>query len=33
MRNVLSLVINEGEEVSSQILEVILNNLLRQKEV
>ncbi|CAK9268996.1 unnamed protein product [Sphagnum jensenii] len=32
MRNVLSLVINEGEEVSSQILEVILNNLLRQKE-
>jgi sister-chromatid-cohesion protein PDS5 len=33
MRNVLSLVINEGEEVSSQILEVILNNLLSQKEV
>jgi hypothetical protein len=33
MRNVLSLVINEGEEVSSQIFEVILNNLLRQKEV
>jgi sister-chromatid-cohesion protein PDS5 len=32
MRNVLSLVINEGEEVSSQILEVMLNNLLRQKE-
>jgi Na+-transporting methylmalonyl-CoA/oxaloacetate decarboxylase gamma subunit len=33
MRNVLSLVIEEGEEVSSQILEIILNNLLRQKEV
>ncbi|CAM6021145.1 unnamed protein product [Sphagnum balticum] len=32
MRNVLSLVIEEGEEVSSQILEIILNNLLRQKE-